>query len=479
MGTEYTPGVGSYKVEESGKIKDIPTVDNVCSNMGTLTFNREAFSIAASGLPLALSSRFSSDHYYGTVIQQIAKGDQLSGTLMTMPGGNSNFYRFAKGWSWDLPYIIVGELNAFVVVINGTTIDLTSVISEEVFHSTDSEQWVEGFHVKYGSLSGDQKDLTVTIPEAQIIIKCTVERSGTEGQRDFEVLNTDAKPFKLYLADGTVLEFLRDDGTDYNLGFIKRIEDAAGKNSIRFEYLETLSHYTGTVTAVDTGDNARHTFTLTADSYGKASVGDLITVRDQTRVIWSKNGSNQITVSGGFDFLVTTSDKYYLGSNPISKISHYTEETFKRCVKFYYYTADSKQRMTLLLSGDPERDHIDAGDLFLNRYTFDANDNLEKYEILSTKDFTPTESFALEDATDEDTYFETMQSVSYAYATTTDPKPSTDYITITNHAGAFTKYYFQKGGFVPHSYGSVFYATGKVRKGSTKRLLILKSLMVC
>lgn len=54
---------------------------------------------------------------------------------------------------------------------------------------------------------------------------------------------------------------------------------------------------------------------------------------------------------------------------------------------------------------------------------------------------------------------------------TNDPDPDTDYMTVKNHAGAVTKYYFQKGGFRSHSYNNKSIYTGRCRAGSNKRVI--------
>jgi hypothetical protein len=52
---DYSPGSGSYKVEEAGSIRGISSPGYVCAQMGSLTFSHDAFSFPARGLDLALT----------------------------------------------------------------------------------------------------------------------------------------------------------------------------------------------------------------------------------------------------------------------------------------------------------------------------------------------------------------------------------------------------------------------------------------
>jgi len=299
---DYVPGKGSYKLEEAGAIRGVGTSGNVCHQMGAVTFGREDIAISARGLRLALGSRFSSDHLYSTVIRQIAQGDEPSGTLMTLPGGNSNFYRFAAGWSWNLPYVMIGDKNVFKLILGGTTYDLSAVMTDDTWG--ESNIWVEGYHLKYGDVVATYyRPLTIAIPEAKAIITCTVKRDGS-APYDYIVQHDDTYPFKLYTADGTLVEFKLSG--EAATGHVRKITDPAGKNSVTFSYeADELSD-----TIVSVGTPARSSFTVASADYDAAEVGDLIWVRDEVRVIWSKDGSDQITVSGGFNFTPTTSDIY-------------------------------------------------------------------------------------------------------------------------------------------------------------------------
>ncbi len=458
---DYTPGKGSYKVEEGGAIKGIGSSNNVDYQFGSLTFDRDDFSIKSRGLDLSLSSRFNSDHLYSTVIKQIAKGDQPSGTLMTLPGGQTNFYRIADGWSWDLPYVMIGQDNIFKVVIGGKTFDLSSVISYETWNDeSDTKKidlWVEGYHVKYSVVRGTSpyyRDLELAIPEVGIIITCTVKKENVD--TDYKVVYDDTDPFKLYSADGTCMEF-KETGVD-GTGHIRKVTDASGLNSLEYSY-ETDS-ITGSIT--NQGTPKRSSFEIASTTGVK--IGDLITVRNETKVIWGISGS-VITISGGFNFEPVAGDAYNISKGQIKKIVH----TDGRCVKFYYYIdpEESLLRMTTLLSSDTDELHLAEGDLFLNRYTFKSN-RLTKVETLNTKAFTPTDNF---DITDDSVYIEPLQKIVYGYDISADPSPETDYITITNHAGAVTKYLFQKGGFCSHSYNTVDVYQGRVRAKSSTSVL--------
>jgi len=443
--TDYNPGAGSYKVEEAGSLKGISSSHNVDNQFGTLTFNNKAFSIKARGLNLALSSKFNSDHLYSTVIRKVTKGEQPDNTetLMTLPGGQTNFYRICNGWSWNLPYIIIGQKNVFKINIGGKIFDLGSVISDKTYGDDNGDAqdfWVESYHVKYEEGTGaNHKSLIVTIPEIKVIITCEVLKSGN----DYTVDYTDTYPFKIYKANGTVLEFKKTG--EAGTGHLCKITDAAEKNSLEYFYTTDGSSISNYIAL--NGNPKRMGFTLHSGDGAKVKVGDLITVRDETRVIWSKNG-DVITVSQGFNFEPDTAvdDKYSISKGQLQKIVH----TDGRCVKFYWYTDNSENlpRMTILLSSNETMNQLAEGDLFLKRYTFDINNRLAKIEILNTKNFTPG-TFDIENDT---TYIEPLYNTTYEYNISNNPSPKTDYIVIKNHAGAFTKYLFQKGGFCVHSY---------------------------
>ena len=462
---DYTPGVGSYKTEEGGSLKGIGLSNNVDYQFGTLSFDREDFSISSRGIPLSLSSRFNSDHLYSTVIKQIAKGVQPAGSLMTLPEGPTNFYRIADGWSWDLPYIVIGKNNVFKIIIAGKTFDLSSVISESIWNepvgdgADKTNLWVEGYHVRYSALSGSDRALELAIPEAGVIITCTVSKVNTTPE--FKVYYDDSKPFKMYSQNGTVMEFKKPGET--GTGHIRKITDAAEKNSIEFFYETDGDSITGTI---QTGiPHNRSNFKISTGAGAKVKAGDLITVRDESRVIWGIAG-DRITISGGFNFVpVAGTDAYNISKGKIQKIVH----SDGRCVKFYYYNdaAEEKPRMTTLLSSDPDMDHLAEGDLFLNRYTF-LNKRLVHYESLDTKDFIPTDSF---DITNDLAYIDPIQSVTYGYDISADPGPETDYMTIKNHAGAITRYLFQKGGFCSHSYNTLDIYQGTIRPRSSASIL--------
>ena len=464
---DYTPGVGSYKVEEGGALKGVGTSHNVDYQFGSLTFNRSDISINARGLDLALSSKFNSDHLYSTVIRQIAKGEQPSNTLMTLPGGQTNFYRIADGWSWDLPYIMIGQNNIFKVVVNGKTFDLSSVISSDTWNDEEDDKkidlWVEGYHIKYDVVRDTNKrDLELAIPEAGIILTCTVQEINEN--QDYKVVYDDIDLFKMYAADGTLMEFKKVAVT--GTGHITKLTDAADKNSVEYFYKTDGSNVTGTIPSGTTPSRSK--ISLVAGDGAKVKAGDLITVRNETRVIWGVSG-DEVTVSGGFNFIpVAGTDSYDVSKGQIEKIVH----TDGRCIKFYYYTDssdESKPRMTTLLSGDTDINNLDVGDLFLNRYTFSSN-RLVKVETLNTKAFTPTTNLVNEIVNDTN-YIEPLQQTVYGYDISADPSPESDYITITNHAGAVTKYYFQKGGFRSHSYNNVDIYQGGIRPKSSKSVL--------
>ena len=120
---EYMPGQGSYKVEEAGGLTGIDQSYDVDNHFGTLVLNRDDVKIKARGLDLALSSIFNSDHMYSSIIPKVSKSDGPASTIrpipnsmMTLPADQANFYRIANGWSWDLPFVLLGVPECFQIL---------------------------------------------------------------------------------------------------------------------------------------------------------------------------------------------------------------------------------------------------------------------------------------------------------------------------------------------------------------------------
>jgi hypothetical protein len=210
---DYTPGVGSYKVEEGGSIRGIDSSGGVDHQLGTLSFSRDDISFDAMGPKIALSSKFNSDHMYSTIIQQVADGLQPT-SLNTVPGDPTNYYRLANGWSWDLPFLTI-SLNVFKLAFRGRVFDLSSIITPQVcennaFSTTPpTELWVEGYHVRLSNLlAGGNRTFRIAIPEDKIILTGTITRTGTNPDYDYRVLNSPSNPVCLYLADGTLIKFV-------------------------------------------------------------------------------------------------------------------------------------------------------------------------------------------------------------------------------------------------------------------------------
>jgi hypothetical protein len=466
---EYMPGQGSYKVEEAGGLTGIGTTNNVDNSFGTLTFVREDVSVACSGVNLSLSSTFNSDHLYSVVIPRVSKGDGPDGltstpvpsTLMTLPADQANFYRIADGWSWNLPYVNIGTKNIFKFAPgNGKIFDLMAVLTEECMAATDGESWTEGYHVSFGSEIGTSEvyPVTIVIPEIQITIVCKIHRvTEAPGQMEFEVYNTQSpKDFFVYLADGKVLTF-------NSKGYLDAITDPAGKYKTVFTYKSDA--ILGTIK----GSTSRKSFTVDGLIWTAAKIGDLITIGDETRSIFTKESGNQITVSGNFDIYLTTGKAFAIHKGQLEKIAHYiiTGDTFTRCVKFYYIG----DYMYTLLSSSNVMTEFKVGDQFLGRYTINSTTNkLTKFEAVETikaaNETLPTSVF-------DTSWLTPLQKVDYDYKITNDPTPSTkvsdssDVITVTNNVGAPTHYYFQKCGFAAHQWNNAYFHTGIVRRGST------------
>ena len=230
---------------------------------------------------------------------------------------------------------------------------------------------------------------------------------------------------------------------------MKSITAPDGINNLKFIYNDL--GISGKVTAQ--GSPARKQVTLGTLDYPNVRVGDLITIRDETRVIWSRDGSNKVTVSGGFSFAPATTDFYHVSQGTLQRIEH----ADGRCAKFYYYSYDagdgfgSLPRLTTVLSSNTNMSILETSDLFLSRYSFyasglmgiEAVDDMARSAQVTSFDTGQTN--ALGGSTPDTARFRVLQYNHYDYALSSDPDPKTDYITVTNRAGAFTKYVFQKG----------------------------------
>ncbi len=470
---EYMPGQGSYKVEEAGALTGIGTSYNVDNHWGTLVFDRDDVKISARGLDIALSSRFNSDHLYSTLITKVSKGDGPLGetprpvpdSLMTLPADQTNFYRIAHGWSWKLPYVLLGVPNAFKFSLgDGKIFDLLPVITQEAWGGANggegNHSWTEGYEVTYEAEDeSDNSLVTIVIPEIQVTIIVKVHRVGTSpGPYDFTPLNDSS--FKVYFSDGKVLTFTEN-------GFISTITDPAGINSLTFTYV------TDAITGTTAGASSRRSFRIEADDYNAVVPGDLIVINDEMKVVFSKDDPTNHWISTSCNFDIYLDDEggqgYTILKGKLQKITH----TDGRSVKFYYYTSGQSRHMAILLSSDPDMENFVSGDQFLGFYTIgDASNHLTKYETCSDKHHaSKTGDFSEDLAANQSSYFEPIQTVTYEYYITNEPTPEKDRIIVTNNVGAPTIYYFQKGGFCSHSWNNSFFHRGACRRGGTTKIV--------
>ena len=412
---EYMPGQGSYKVEEGGNLTAIPTSYSVDNHFGTLVFDRDDVKISARGVDITLSSRFNSDHLYSTVIPKVSKSDGPAGltgslgiaipnSLMTLPGDQTNFYRICNGWSWKLPYIMLGVSDSFKFSMgDGKIFDLLPCITDQAANiiqgsslgnsaNVGNHCWMEGYEVTYGpeNTSGVSQ-VTIVIPEIQVTLAFDVVRSiqtpsGSNSYDSFKPVGPGQGSYPspiLYLADGKVIKFT-------NNGFISTITDPAGLNTLTFVYTSTVGDaLVGTVSG--TG-NTRKYVTLTAAHYALVNPGDLIMINGEIKVIYAKvggsqGGSNQVQVSPNFDtYLPNTSPypTYTIYKGQLQMITH----TDGRAVKFYYYnqtiSGTSLPVMTILLSSDQNINDFIAGDEFLGYYIFNLNNQLTSFMLQAT-----------------------------------------------------------------------------------------------
>jgi RHS repeat-associated protein len=464
---EYMPGQGSYKVEEAGALTGIGTSYNVDNHWGTLLFDRDDVKISARGLDLALSSRFNSDHLYSTVITKVSKSDGPSGlasvaipdSLMTLPADQTNFYRIANGWSWKLPYILLGTPNTFKFSLgDGRIFDLLATITQEAWGGTNGgtgwHSWTEGYEVAYAAESSHISLVTIVIPEVQATIVVEVQRSTGSVPYDFTPI-WDATNLAVYLSDGRVLRF-------NSHGFLASVTDMAGKNTLTYSYMtDALVGTTGV-------SSSRKQFIIGASDYAQVVPGDLIVINGEIKVVFSKDdpAAYKISTSCNFDTQLTPGLSYTILKGQLQEITH----NDGRAVKFYYYTSGANTQMVILLSSDPTMDNFVVGDEFLGCYTIVSSTNqLWKYQACSDlQHASKTGGFAADLAANQASYFGIMQTVTYAYNITNDPSPTTDTIIVTNNVGAPTIYYFQKGGFCSHSWNNAYFHRGACRRGGTK-----------
>lgn len=477
---EYMPGQGSYKVEEAGALTGIDASYNVDNHFGTLLFDRDDVKISARGVDISLSSRFNSDHLYSTVIPKISKSDgplstarPIPSSMMTLPADQTNFYRICNGWSWKLPWALLGVLDAFKFSTgDGKIFDLLPVISDEAWGGTvasglgtaggtrnlGNHCWTEGYEVTYGPENSSGISLvTVVIPEIKVTIVVDVQRAINTGYDDFTPVNDSN--FAVYLGDGKKLTFTSH-------GFISTISDMAGKNTLTFFYVTDA--LVGQVTA----SQSRKQFSIAASDYAAVLPGDLIIINDEIKVVFSKDGTvnsapNTISTSCNFDIAIPTVSPfpyYTILKGQLQKIVH----TDGRAVKLYYWTSGSNTVMSILLSTDPTMDNFMSGDEFLGFYTFNLINQMVSYQLCSDlQHATKTGGFTADLSANTSSYFGIMQTIFYFYNITNTPSPQTDNITVTNNVGAPTIYYFQAGGFCSHSWNNAFFHRGSCRRGGT------------
>ena len=456
---------------------------------GVLLFSTETtLEISARGLDIAIASRFNSDHLYSTIIPKVSKSDGPAGfaaravpaSMMTLPGGSDELLRICNGWSWKLPFALLGVQNAFKFSLgDGKIFDFISVITDEAWggnagsssygpaYGPGNHSWTEGYEVTYAAEnSSGISQVTIVIPEIQVVVVVDVQRTCISGQDNFAPLGPGQgdNNFAVYLADGKKMTF-------NSHGMISAITDMAGKNSLTYSY---VSDARGGQT-VDS--KSRNTFEIATADYNAVLPGDLIIINDEIKVVFSKNGTDSyggwISTSCNFDIVIPTkaqgSSTYTILKGQLQEITHRDG----RAVKFYYYPiSGSNTVMTILLSQDPTMDNFVQGDEFLGFYTFNAQNQLISYQTCSDlQHASKTGGFAADLQANTSSYFGIMQTVTYAYTLTNDPSPSTDTIVVTNNVGAPTIYYFQAGGFCSHSWNNAFFHRGSCRRGGSTTVL--------
>jgi hypothetical protein len=261
---------------------------------------------------------FNSDHLYSCgVINRVAKYERPSTTLMTLPPEQTNFYRIADGWSWDLPWVQIGEKNIFRICVGGRIFNLESTITDETWGETVGavkESWTEGYHIICKPTGSSAADLIIVIPEILMTITCKVSRSGEAPPRDYTV---DRDGFAAYRADGSRLSFNEK-------GYLTQIADPAGRNTLSFTYESIRGAETGAFSGNLALGSTATSVVLQPEDYEATLAGDLITIGDETKVVFAKKGSNAVAVSGAFDIPpdVATPGTYTVHKGRIKKIAH-------------------------------------------------------------------------------------------------------------------------------------------------------------
>ena len=504
---EYVPGQGSYKVEEAGSLTGIPTSYDVDHHFGTLTFTRDDVKIKARGVDLGLKSVFNSDHLYSTLIPIVSKGDGPSGatttpvpsSLMTLPFNQTNFYRFANGWSWKLPFLITGATAAGAPQTSGGTgysagwnifkysdgegkiFDLLAAISMEAWNlGTGNHCWTEGYEVTYspevtvlggnvptgGAGTGGFSPVTIVIPEIQQVITCWVIRAGAAtGAADFTVSMSAGYTPVIYLSDGRKMGFT-------SKGLLASITDAAGVNTVNYSYTSGLDVLIGNIA----GSSSRKTFSLaTAADYAACSVGDLVIINDEIKVVYAKLGvvsgvgSYAISTSSNFDVAIPESGgvQYTIVKGQLQMMTH----TDGRAVKFYSFASGTNTMLAVLLSSNQTYSNFTNGDQFLGVYTISSVNQVTAYQAVNSLAPGNSTGFPAALAANPSLYYSPLQQITYLYGLSLTPSPQTDQITVINDAGAATIYYFQTGGFCTHLWNNSFFHTGKCRRGGSTTIM--------
>ena len=474
---EYIPGQGSYKVEEAGALTGIASSFDVDHHWGTLTFERKDVAIPARGLDLDVSSRFNSDWLYSTVIRKVSKNDGPAGglgvsvivpdSLMTLPFDQTDFYRIADGWAWNLPFLIMGT-NIFRYAVDGRIFDLLSTITQEAYGSDGGEMsgqgnhsWTEGYEVTYGPENPVTlvSQVTIVIPEIQTVFTVNVLRSGTGGPYDFTPQYDSG--LAVYQSDGRVLRF-------NSTGLLASVTDASGINSLTYNYMTEAGGLQGVLQGSMVSSSSRRSFCLQPADYHGVLPGDLVVIGDEVKVVFTKDDdvTCQITTSSTFDveLPIGGGKTYTIVKGRLQTVTH----TDGRTAKFCYITSGGTPLIVTVLSSDPNPDDWAAGDLVLGVITIDSTNRMRSYQTCNSLPHAAETGGWLADlAANPGNYFSPLQTVTYQYNLTNEPTPLTDNITVINPAGASTIYTFQAGGFCSHSWNNAFFHRGTCRRGGT------------
>jgi len=227
--TDYTPGMGSYKVDESGTLSGLPIIASVDPYFGGLSMSRNDVSVSARGIGLSVSSKFSSDLVYNIILGDDGSPTSDSTGSPISTTANSH-YRFAKGWNWQLPYVSPGEENFAITLPSGRKYNLP------VDPGSGASTWYgAGYYDCTVITAGVHMHIDIRLPEEKAVIHYEVtmtehyiDSPPGDGYYDYW-WDTTADTVVLYFSDGKYATF-------DSSGKIATLSDPTNKNTLTYTW---------------------------------------------------------------------------------------------------------------------------------------------------------------------------------------------------------------------------------------------------